>query len=85
MTSRKRSAMCDAFEVLHYTLCDGWVNCWTVLDADGREVPKTFPTHEDAQAALDEFLAEIAAEIAAGDRKPDDGYDTGEYAVVDTA
>lgn len=70
------------YEVHHFTLCDGWINCWRTIDAKGREVPETFTTEAAAQAAIEEFLADIAADIAAGERDPEDGYDRDEFAVV---
>lgn len=70
------------YEVHHFTLCDGWVNCWRAIDDQGHDVPETFATEAAAQAAIDEFLADIAADIAAGGRAPDDGYDRDEFAVV---
>lgn len=74
MTSRKR------FEVLHDTLCGGWVNTWTVNDK-----PMTFATREEAQAEIDALLAEIQAEIDSGDRAPDAGYSPDEFRVEEVA
>lgn len=71
-----------AYEVQTCTLCDGWVNTWHCIEPDGREVPETFPTEAAAQAALDEFLAEVAEEIALGIREPDEGYDASEFRVA---
>ena len=39
------------YEVQHYTLCDGWINTWTVDDK-----PEYFDTYEDAEASLAYFL-----------------------------
>lgn len=47
------------YEVQHFTLCNGWTNTWTVLDEDDTGQPETFATEAIAQAALNEFLAEI--------------------------
>ncbi len=41
------------YEVQHFTLCDGWVNCWRTIDGEGREVPETFATEAAAQAAIE--------------------------------
>lgn len=41
------------WEVLEYTLLDGWVNTWSV---DGET--ETFPTEKAAQDALDEYLTD---------------------------
>lgn len=70
------------YEVQHFTLCDGWVNTWTIHHEDGSSEPETFSTEADANAALDEFLAEIEEEIAAGQRSEDEGYDRHEFRVV---
>lgn len=39
------------YEVQHYTLCDGWINTWTVDDK-----PEYFDSYEDAEASLAYFL-----------------------------
>ena len=66
------------YEVRTETLCDGWINTWSVSEetADNifTEVPETFTTRKEAQQALDEFLADIQDEIDAGQRDPEDGY-----------
>ncbi len=70
------------YEVQIYTLCDGWTNTWKVIAEDGTETPETFATAAEAQAALDEFLAEIQAEIEAGQREPWESYDREEFRIV---
>lgn len=69
------------YEVQHYTLCDGWTNTWTICE-DGIEKPHVFDSQEEAQAELDEFFEDIAAEIQAGERKPDEGYSRDEFRVI---
>tara|TARA_R100000789_G_scaffold98887_2_gene103816 strand:- start:440 stop:670 length:231 start_codon:yes stop_codon:yes gene_type:complete len=64
-----------------YTLCDGWVNTWHI-EENGVVSPETFPTRAAAQAALDEFFAEIAEEIGIGQRAPDEGYDRDEFRIA---
>lgn len=71
------------WEVQTYTLCDGWINCWTVHEDDGRSYPETFPTRKAAQAALDEFFADIEEDIKAGNLQP--GYDREEFRIVKVA
>jgi hypothetical protein len=44
------------YEVQHYTLCDGWINTWTIYDENNNEVADVYDTYEDAQKALDYFL-----------------------------
>ena len=73
-----------SYEVLHFTICDGWINNWAVLHEDGSSEPETFATEAEAQAALDEFLAEIEEEIALGQRGEDEGYDPDEFRIVPT-
>lgn len=65
------------WEIQIYTICGGWVNCWSLDD-----VPETFVSREAAQAALDEFLEDIAGEIASGDRLPDESYDPDDFRIV---
>ena len=71
------------YEVQHYTFCDGWVNTWRVCNADGTDEPQTFATIEEAQAEIDEFLADIESEVAAGERDEDQGYDPSEFCIVE--
>ncbi len=70
-----------AWEVQHHTLCQGWINCWSE-EVDGVSRPLTYPSEADAQFELQEFLREIAEEIAYGERDPDHGYDAEEFRVV---
>jgi hypothetical protein len=67
------------YEVQHHTLCDGWVNTWTVNDQ-----PETFASEAKAQAALDEYLSEIEDQIREGDRHPEHGYDRSEFRIMPT-
>jgi hypothetical protein len=66
------------FEVQTYTICDGWVNCWTVDDE-----PQYYDTREEAEAEIAEFLDDIATEIQLGVRKADEGYSEEDYRVVE--
>jgi hypothetical protein len=68
------------YEVQTWTLCDGWINTWSVSDETG-EAPETFATREEAQAALDEFLRDIQDEIEGGQRGADEGYDPADFRV----
>lgn len=52
------------YEVQTYTLCAGWINIWTDNLAD---TLVTFDTFEAAQAALDQYLADSAYAVKAGD------------------
>lgn len=69
------------YEIQHSTFVDGWVNASTTEDADGNEIPLVFDSREEAQAEIDSDLAEIAAQIASGERAADEGYDPDEFRV----
>lgn len=73
-----------AWEVQHHTLCQGWINCWSE-EVDGEARPLRYETEEEAAFELQSFLSEIAAEIDAGERDPDHGYDGDEFRVVEVA
>jgi len=70
------------YEVQTLTICDGWINTWTVHYPDGSSEPETFETAAQAQEALDEFFADIQAEIDAGQRTEDEGYSRDEFRIV---
>ena len=59
------------YEILQYSVCDGWVN--NLLD--GEKNPYVFATLEEARAELQEEFDDWNAEIQAGDRAEDDGFD----------
>jgi len=54
------------YEVQHYTLAHGWKNTWSYDEGDGVFRDETFATRDEAEAALDEFFADLAEDIAAG-------------------
>lgn len=70
------------YEVQHYTLCDGWVNTWYICENGNVQSAQVFDSIREAQAELDEFFVDIAAEIKSGERKPDSGYDRAEFRIV---
>jgi hypothetical protein len=43
------------YEVMTYTICDGWINCWLLDDK-----PQTFDTEAAAWAEIDEHIADLA-------------------------
>ena len=71
------------YEVHIYTLCQGWINCWTVSDDSGVEHPDSFPTVGAAQSEIDDLILDIQSEIEHGIRKPDEGYDSDDYRIYD--
>jgi len=72
------------YEIKHFTLCDGWVNTWSVVDGDGNEAPETFATFADAQAALDAFFEDVDADMVRGERETEEGYGRDEFVIVRT-
>lgn len=72
------------YEVQINTLFDGWVNTWQIIDENGQAEPETFESYAAAEAALDEFLAEIEEEIANDQRAPEDRYSLDEFRIVAT-
>lgn len=44
------------YEIQHYTLCNGWVNTWTLCNEDGSEEPELFDSYQDALDCLKDFL-----------------------------
>ena len=44
------------YEIQHFTLCDGWVNTWTIANEDGSTQLEYFNSKIEAQEALNEFL-----------------------------
>ena len=51
------------YQVEHFTLCDGWINCWT--DANGD--PITYDSLESAQSELKDYLEDTIEAALAGD------------------
>jgi len=68
-----------AYEVLTYTLCDGWINCWSISEGNEEPRPQTFETREAAQAELNEFLQDVKDAVAAGDMEEE--YDPDDYMI----
>ena len=75
--------MKNRFEVHTWTLCEGWVNCWTVTDEHGNEQPDSYQTIETAQAEIDELFDDIKSEIESGERAPDEDFERDDYRIFD--
>lgn len=58
--------------------CNRWDNCWTV---DGK--PSTFATRAEAEAELEDYLADVAEAVAAGNLV--EGYDRDDFRIVEVA
>ena len=70
------------YEVQQYTLCDGWINTWSI-EENGVSTPEVFDSKAEAQAEIDAFLQEIAEEIEQGERDPENGYDAEDFRVAE--
>jgi len=64
--SEKKLPALTAYEVQTQTFANGWVNTWMYEDANGNMRPETFATEEAAQAALDDYLQDLAEDVALG-------------------
>jgi predicted secreted protein len=71
------------FEVHTYTICEGWINCWTVSEGDVSPYSDSFPTIAEAIGEIEALITDVQSEINAGWREPDDAYDTEDYRVYD--
>lgn len=64
------------YEVQTYTVCDGWVNCWS----DDEDKPTTFATELEAETAITEHLADVAEAVLCGEMAEE--YSRDDYRVV---
>lgn len=76
--------MATRYVVETYTLCDGWINCWSELGEDpNHEHPLSFATKEEAQTEIDELIADTDDAIAAGDMPVGAEYDPKDFRIVE--
>jgi hypothetical protein len=68
--------MATKYVVEHQTLCDGWINTWTVDDE-----PEVFDTYQDAENALDSFLNEEKKAFKRGEI--DNMYEADEFRITE--
>ena len=68
----------SGFEILQYSLCEGWINNLY----DGNENPYVFASLEEAMAELQDEFDNWQAEIEAGYRDEEDGYDISTFQIV---
>lgn len=66
------------YEIMQFSLCEGWAN--NLYDGNGK--PIVFSAFEHAIAELQVEFDDWAAEIAAGKRRDDEGYDIGEFQIL---
>jgi len=50
------------YEVQTLTVCEGWINCWTLTDCRGHESLQTFRSKGKAEDALNEHLQDMIDE-----------------------
>lgn len=72
----------EHFEVQHYTLVDGWVNCWTTYDENDGEYPTTYETFKEAIADLDDMFDEQDYEVTIGLLEPEHRHSDDQYRIV---
>jgi len=70
------------YEVQQYTLCDGWINTWSVIDENDVSTPDIFDSLKEAKGELDDFFKDIEDDIKSGFRQSDLGYDREEFRIV---
>ena len=65
------------FEVETWTLCDGWINCWS----DDNEVPLVFSSYDEAKKELGDFLFDQKETVEHGDMAEE--YSEDDYRIVE--
>lgn len=74
--SESQSKESVKYQVQTHTYFDSWINVWEE-EQDGTMIEQIFDTREEAQAAIDEFIADTVA-------SPDiEDYDPEDYRVVE--
>jgi hypothetical protein len=68
--------MATKYVVEHQTLCDGWINTWSVDDE-----PEVFNSYEEAERALDWFLKEEKKAFKRGEI--DNMYEADEFRITE--
>lgn len=68
----------SGYEILQYSLCEGWIN--NLYDAS--DSPYVFPSLEKAISELQGEFDDWQAEIEAGERGEEDGYDISTFQIV---
>ena len=70
-----------AYEVQTYTICDGWMNCWSIEDESGGCSPMIFRTYTEALEELSDFLADQHEAFTNG--AMEDAYDPHDYRIME--
>jgi len=66
------------YEILQYSLCEGWINNLY----DSSNMPYIFVTIEDAIAEVQDEFDDWRMEVQAGERGEDEGYDINTFQIV---
>jgi hypothetical protein len=69
------------FEIQTYTLCDGWVNTWTIENEEGISIKEYFNTSLEALECLNEFFDDVLQDFNEGNL--DSLYDRDDYRIVE--
>jgi len=69
------------YEVLTFTICDGWVNTWHEYDDDNNEIPMVFDSLKDAEVELSGYLYDYRRAYERGDIECDENPD--DYMIVE--
>ena len=69
------------FEIQTYTLCEGWVNTWTIENEDGSSEKEYFNTSLEALECLKEFFEDVLQDFNEGNL--DSIYDKEDYRIVE--
>jgi hypothetical protein len=71
------------FEVLTYSLADGWSNTWMTEDVSGNEIPEYFDTEEEAEQAIKEEIEDIENAIKNGDMLPESRLTRDDFEIIE--
>ncbi|RZV40231.1 MAG: hypothetical protein EVJ48_01695 [Candidatus Acidulodesulfobacterium acidiphilum] len=72
------------FEVLTYSLADGWSNTWTTEDESGNEIPEYFDTAEEAEQAIKEEIEDTEYAIKQGYILPESRLTRDDFEIMET-
>ena len=72
------------YEVLTWSLCDGWSNTWTTWsDENPDEIPEVFDTIEGAEEAIKEEIEDTEYSIKKGYMDEDARLTRGDFKIVE--
>ena len=71
------------FEVLTYSIADGFSNTWTTEDKSGNEISEYFETEEDAEQAIKEEIEDIENAVKNGDMVPESRLTRDDFEIIE--